>query len=90
MSGSVTIEREGRITTVRIDRGDGVNALSDAVMVELTDVARSFESDAETSAVILTGSDSVFSLGFDLTDRSTAEVAALFSRQGHVRARHHQ
>jgi enoyl-CoA hydratase/carnithine racemase len=76
MSGSVHVERTGRIAHVRIDRGDGVNALSDAVMRELTDVARSFEDDAETSAVVLTGSSSVFSLGFDLTDRSTAELAS--------------
>jgi len=59
---------------VRIDRGDGVNALSDALMRELTDVARSFEDDAETSAVVLTGTDAVFSLGFDLRDRSNAEL----------------
>ena len=76
MSGSVSVEREGRVVTVRIDRGDGVNALSDAVMRELTDVARSFEDDVETNAVVLTGASSVFSLGFDLTDRSTAELAS--------------
>jgi len=76
MSGSVSVEREERVVTVRIDRADGVNALSDAVMAELTDIARSFEDDAETSAVVLTGSDSVFSLGFDLGDRSTDERAA--------------
>jgi len=74
MSESVTVEREGRVVTVRIDRGDGVNALSDALMRELTDVARSFEDDVETSAVVLTGTDSVFSLGFDLRDRSNADL----------------
>jgi enoyl-CoA hydratase/carnithine racemase len=76
MSENVSVEREGRIVTVRVDRGDGVNALSDGLMRELTEVARSFEDDAETSAVILTGTDSVFSLGFDLRDRSTSELLA--------------
>lgn len=76
MSDQVSVERTGRVVTVRIDRGDGVNALSDALMRELTDVARGFEDDPDTSAVILTGTDSVFSLGFDLRDRGTAELAA--------------
>ena len=74
MSEFVSVEREGRVATVRIDRGDGVNALSDALMRELTEVARSFEDDPETSAVVLTGTDSVFSLGFDLRDRSNADL----------------
>lgn len=76
MSESLTVEREGRVVTVRIDRGDGVNALSDALMRELTDVARGFEDDAETSAVVLTGTASVFSLGYDLRDRSTDAIVA--------------
>ena len=76
MAESVTLERDGRVALIRIDRGDGVNALSDGVMRELTDVARSFEDDTETNAVILTGTDRVFSMGFDLRDGSTAEVAS--------------
>jgi len=75
MTGFLNVERQGRVVVVHIDRGDGVNALSDPLMRELTDVARSFEDDTETSAVILTGTDTVFSLGFDLRDRSTAELA---------------
>lgn len=74
MSEFVNVQRQDRVVVVRIDRGDGVNALSDPLMRELTDIARSFEDDSETSAVILTGTPSVFSLGFDLRDRSTAEL----------------
>lgn len=76
MSESVSVEREERVVIVRIDRGDGVNALSDALMCELTDIARSFEDDSETNAVILTGTDQVFSLGYDLRDRSTQELVS--------------
>ena len=35
---------------------------------ELTDAARSFEHDPDVSAVILTGTDQLFSLGADLRD----------------------
>ena len=72
MAEFVTIERglgpEGRIAVVRFDRGDGINALSPQAMRELTEAARSFEDDATTSAVVLTGAATAFSAGFDLKD----------------------
>ena len=72
MTDFVTIERglgpEGRIAVVRFDRGDGINALSPEALRQLTAAARSFEDDAETSVVVLTGSARAFSAGFDLKD----------------------
>ena len=59
---------EGRIAVVRFDRGDGLNGLSPEAMRQLTSVARSFEDDADTSVVLLTGSAKAFSAGFDLKD----------------------
>ena len=71
MTDFVKIEKglgpEGRIAVVRFDRGDGINALSPEALRQLTDAARSFEDDAETSVVVLTGAKS-FSAGFDLKD----------------------
>ncbi len=63
----VTIEKSGRIAIVRFDRGVRANPLSLQVMRDLTDAARSFETDTETSAIILTGGEN-FSMGFDLRD----------------------
>src|SRR6516162_9291966 len=68
----VSIEKglgpEGRIALVRFDRGDGINALSPEAMRQLTSVARSFEDDGATSVVVLTGSTTAFTAGFDLKD----------------------
>jgi enoyl-CoA hydratase/carnithine racemase len=68
----VTIERglgpEGRIALVRFDRGDNLNALSPEALRQLTQAARSFEDDGETSVVVLTGGARAFSAGFDLKD----------------------
>jgi enoyl-CoA hydratase/carnithine racemase len=68
----VTIERglgpEGRVAVVRFDRGDGINALSPEALRQLTEAARSFEDDGETSVVVLTGAARAFSAGFDLKD----------------------
>jgi enoyl-CoA hydratase/carnithine racemase len=73
---------EGRIAVVRFDRGDGINALSPEALRQLTDAARSFEDDSETSVVVLAGSAKAFSAGFDLKDpegrsRATMDIGAL-------------
>jgi enoyl-CoA hydratase/carnithine racemase len=69
LAGFVKVEKglgpEGRIATVRFDRGDGINALSPDAMRELTDAARSFDDDGDTSVVVLTGAKT-FSAGADL------------------------
>jgi enoyl-CoA hydratase/carnithine racemase len=82
----VTLEKglgpEGRIAVVRFDRGDGINALSPEALRQLTDAARSFEDDGDTSVVVLTGSEKAFSAGFDLRDaegraRKTMDIGTL-------------
>lgn len=84
----VTVERRGRIAIVRLDRGDGRNPMSRAVMRELTEVARSFEDDIETSAIVLTGTEEVFTLGYDLKDTETQNLSAmgLAERRRHLAA----
>ncbi len=72
MAEFVTIEKglgpDGRIAVVRFDRGDGINALSPEALRQLTNAARSFEDDGDTSVVVLTGGAKAFSAGFDLKD----------------------
>ncbi len=69
----VSIEKQGRIATVRFDRGSAVNPMSVELMRELLDAARSFEGDTETSAIILTGRQENFTVGFDLKDAALKE-----------------
>lgn len=78
---AVSIEKRGRIAIVRFDRGDKANALSHAVMSDLLAAARSFEGDAETSAIVLTGRASVFTLGFDLKEASPAAMSLAEARE---------
>jgi enoyl-CoA hydratase len=71
----VSIEREGAIATVTMDRGDSRNALSRQLMLELTEAGRSFADDLETQAIILTGAGA-FSAGADLKDPAMSRNAA--------------
>ncbi|MAM94615.1 MAG: enoyl-CoA hydratase [Parvibaculum sp.] len=67
MGEFISIEREGRIATLRFDRGDRINPLSVQLMRDLTAAARSLRDDVSTSAVVLTGGQA-FSGGADLAD----------------------
>ncbi|MFT6558826.1 enoyl-CoA hydratase/isomerase family protein [Sneathiella sp.] len=69
----VTLEKNNRIAIVRFDRGHEMNALSVDLMKELLEVARSFEGDTETNAIILTGNGKNFTAGFDLKDAALKE-----------------
>ena len=71
----VSIERRGRVAIVRFDRGDGLNPLSMQLVRELTEAARSFEEDLETTAIVLTGVGRGFSAGRDLRDPAMQERA---------------
>jgi len=66
---NVTVERHGSVALVRFDRKGNLNAFNQEVIAELTDVARSFQDDLETNAVVLTGTNKSFSAGIDLKER---------------------
>jgi enoyl-CoA hydratase/carnithine racemase len=63
----ITIDRDGPTAVVTMDRGDGRNALSRQLILELSEAARSFADDLETQAVIVTGKGA-FTAGADLKD----------------------
>jgi len=67
------IKREGGIATIRFDRTTRRNALSFDILRRLTEIARSFEYDSETRAIILTGTKTCFSAGMDLKDTAHVE-----------------
>jgi enoyl-CoA hydratase len=63
----VSVVRDGAIATVTMDRGDGRNALSRQLILELTETARSFADDIETHIIIIAGRGA-FTAGADLKD----------------------
>lgn len=65
---AVTIEVDGRVAIVRLDRGKRANALSVHALQALTDAARGFHDRPDVSVVVLTGRSDGFSMGMDLKD----------------------
>lgn len=70
----IEVTKSGRVAIVKFDRRDNLNALSLDLMRELVEAARSFENDLETTAVVLTGSPTVFCAGIDLRDAKLIEA----------------
>lgn len=70
MSQIIHVERQGAIAIVSIRRGEKRNALTRAMMLELTRIAQEFHDDREIACVVLTGSPTEFSVGVDLGELS--------------------
>lgn len=77
----LNVERRGRVAVVCFQRGDGRNAMSRDLIRELTEVARSFENDSETSAIVLTADGANFCYGFDLNDSGGDAERSLAERR---------
>jgi enoyl-CoA hydratase len=71
---AITVERRDSTAIVRFDRPGRANAIDFAMMGALTEVARSFEGDTETAAIVLTGAADIFSGGMDLRDPAFAAL----------------
>jgi enoyl-CoA hydratase/carnithine racemase len=71
MNPIVTVRRDGPVAVVRFERPQSLNPFDQRLIRDLTTVAREFQDDLETRAVVLTGSAKAFSAGIDLRDSET-------------------
>ena len=63
---SVLYERRGPVVLITLNRPDRMNAMDQAMLIELGLALDRAEADGETSAVVVTGAGKGFSSGFDL------------------------
>ena len=66
----VLVDRQGAVGVVTLDRPKGLNALSPALIAELSDALDRFDADPDVRAVVLTGGPRVFAAGADIGDMS--------------------
>jgi enoyl-CoA hydratase len=64
----VLAERDGPVGVVTLNRPRVLNALSPALIAELSDALRAFDADPEVRAAVLTGGPRVFAAGADIGD----------------------
>ena len=78
MTSTVTTERVGKVAVLRLARPP-VNALSAGLLAELQQVVESLAADLP-GAVVITGTDRIFSAGADITEFGGTEQAAEVAR----------
>jgi enoyl-CoA hydratase len=66
----VLVDRHGAVGVVTLDRPRVLNALSPALIAELSDALDRFDADPDVRAVVLTGGPRVFAAGADIGDMS--------------------
>ena len=72
----ITVEQDGAVTLVTVDRQEALNALDVETLTELRDRLRELAEDEDTRAVILTGAgDKAFIAGADIKYMSSLGVA---------------
>jgi enoyl-CoA hydratase/carnithine racemase len=71
----LSIEESGRVVSVRLNRPQARNALDEALMRELLDVAQALRARTDIAAVLLCGDAGFFSAGMDLRAMQDALAA---------------
>src|SRR5262249_249307 len=66
----VLADRHGAVGVVTLNRPKVLNALSPALIAELSDALAAFDADPEVRAAVLTGGPRVFAAGADIGDMS--------------------
>jgi enoyl-CoA hydratase/carnithine racemase len=74
--GHVTVEREGAVAVLRLDRPDRQNALDEQMLGALADAVGELEA-SPPRAVVVTGSSEAFCTGLDLNPGSNPSVGRL-------------
>jgi enoyl-CoA hydratase/carnithine racemase len=75
VAGLVETSVDGRVGLCRLNRPDARNALSPALMEELTEALEKFDTDPDVRCIVIAGSDEVFAAG--------ADIGALAEREFH-------
>jgi enoyl-CoA hydratase/carnithine racemase len=72
MSDQILVEVQERVLTVRINRPEKKNALTQAMYASMIAAFRRAEADADVRVVFITGTDDCFTAGNDLADFANA------------------
>lgn len=76
---NISVERDGLLAILTVDRPDALNALDTTTMSEINDAMRELGEDESVGAVIVTGAGKAFVAGADISELS--EAGAMKARE---------
>ncbi|RIA55428.1 enoyl-CoA hydratase [Dichotomicrobium thermohalophilum] len=65
---TIIVEKRGRVGLIVLNRPESLNALNEAMMVELGRALDAFESEANIGCIVITGSERAFAAGADIKE----------------------
>src|SRR3974377_7308 len=65
---NVIVETKGRVGIIRLNRLSALNALSPALVTELSQAIDAFEADDAIGCLLITGNDKAFAAGADIKE----------------------
>lgn len=78
IENTIGVSVSGRVGTITINRPHSLNALNEAVMLELTDAAVEFDGDPDIGAIVIAGAKGVFAAGGDIKEMAGRTFADLY------------
>lgn len=74
---NIVVSKEGNVGMVQLNRPNVLNALSYDLLAELVKALEEFDRDQDVHAIILTGSEKIFSAGADIKEMAQATPVSL-------------
>ncbi|MBT3306523.1 MAG: enoyl-CoA hydratase [Alphaproteobacteria bacterium] len=65
---NILVETNDGVGVITLNRPDAMNALSDALMTEMTSALDGFEADPDVGCIVVTGSEKAFAAGADIKE----------------------
>ena len=72
MSQNILLETKGQVGLIRLNRPQTLNALNAALISELGDAVKAYDTDANIGCMVITGSDKAFAAGADIKEMATS------------------
>ncbi|CAA6604154.1 putative enoyl-CoA hydratase [Rhodospirillaceae bacterium LM-1] len=75
---NIIVDTKGRVGLITLNRPKAMNALSSALMIELSKAIDGFEADPEVGCIVLTGSEKAFAAGADIKEMAPKQYMDVY------------
>ncbi len=76
---TIIVDTEEHVTTIRLNRPDAMNAISQTMLHELADAVSDASANEKVRCIIITGSEKAFAAGADISDMADKSFVDVFS-----------
>ena len=75
---TILVETEGRVTLIRLNRPQALNALNSQILADLTAALAAFDADPGQGCALITGSEKAFAAGADIKEMAEQSFADMY------------